>query len=1071
MQKEMMVQGFRLSPQQKRLWSLWQDSNAYTAQCAILLEGELNSDALKDALGNIVHRHQILRTTYQRTAGLKIPIQVIADGNRILWREVDLTSLSLQEQEDAIQHCFREDAKFASELEQGPLFITSLLALLPQKHILLVSLPSICADAYSLKNLFYEVSKLYEAGVKGEQLAEEALQYVQFSEWQHELLEGEDAELGREYWKGLNLSSLMNPTLPFVNTQSRSSEFSVGSVALNIDPEPAGSLEALSRQLNVSTDILLLVCWQTLLWKHTYQPDIVVANMCDGREYEVLHDAIGLFAKWLPIRCHFDAGLRFTELTEQVQQAIRDAYEWQEHFLWEESIALSDESLDFAAGFELEDRLAPQIASGLSFSVYEQKVCIDKFKVKLHVIRHGSHHSAQLDFDTSIISSDEMQRVARRFEKLLSSLAANPSATIRELNILPEEERVVVVEEFNQTSRSYESGRCIHEMISAQARREPAKIAVVYERDEISYEEMERKSNQLGRYLRRKGVGPESIVGIYMERSVEMMIAVMGVLKAGGAYLPLDMGYPRERVKYMLRDGRVKVVIVRGEEGEGWIEGVELVKMEEERGEIEKQSEEEIESGVSEENLAYVIYTSGSTGKPKGVGIEHRQLVNYVRSIIERLDLEGTESFATVSTIAADLGNTAIYPTLSFGGTLHVISSQRATDAQAMKEYMQEKQVDCLKIVPSHLSALTGIKGDDRVMWNKRLVLGGEACGWDLIDKIEKEVQAGRVYNHYGPTETTVGAVTYKVEMEGKNLSAKVPIGKPIANTNVYILDETGRPVPIGVAGEVHIAGAGVARGYIEAADRTAEKFVPNPFDRAPGARMYTTGDLARYLPDGNIEFIGRIDGQVKYHGFRVELNEIRIALNRHPQIRDSVIVMKGRNDDPVLIAYYVSRQEVEVAELRACLSDSILEETMPNLFVHLKRLPLTLNGKLDYSALPTLEEARQKVKRQIIEPRTPTEEALTKNWSELLDISRVSIYDNFFELGGHSLLATRAISWARNTFQIEVPLRMLFDNPTVAGLALAITQMQLEQESDEEIALMIEEIRHLPEIDLKNIN
>jgi acyl-coenzyme A synthetase/AMP-(fatty) acid ligase/acyl carrier protein len=453
--------------------------------------------------------------------------------------------------------------------------------------------------------------------------------------------------------------------------------------------------------------------------------------------------------------------------------------------------------------------------------------------------------------------------------------------------------------------------------------------------------------------------------------------------------------------------------------------------------------------------------------------VEHRQLSNYVRAAIERLRLPERGSYAVISTLAADLGHTMTFPSLCLGGVLHVVGRERASDAAALGEYFGRHRIDCLKVVPSHLEALSGGRDDEAraVLPRLRLVLGGEAAREGLVGRLESLAGAEcELYNHYGPTEATVGAVAQRLAA-GAGRAGLAGLGRPLGNVQGYVLGEGMRLCAAGEAGELYLGGAGVARGYLNGASLTAERFVPDPFTRVAGGRLYRTGDIARRSPSGVIEFLGRADNQVKFHGHRVELNEIRFALNRHPQVRDSsVVVTKDKNGNAVLMAYYVSRQELEHAQLRDFLLESVIEETIPNVFVHLKKLPLTLNGKINYQALPTLEEARRSMKRSIVAPRTPTEERLVKIWCQVLGLDSVSIDDNFFELGGHSLLATRVVTRARESFNVEFPLRVIFEEPTIAGQAVVVTQMQMEGGTDEEIGQMIAKLELMSDEEAREV-
>ena len=532
------------------------------------------------------------------------------------------------------------------------------------------------------------------------------------------------------------------------------------------------------------------------------------------------------------------------------------------------------------------------------------------------------------------------------------------------------------------------------------------------------------------------------MVALLAEREIELFVALLGVLKAGAAYVSFDPKYPKERLAGLIDDARPKVVLTQVSLLEQLPEGADVMSLDADWPHIELESDEPVESGATPDNLAYVIYTSGSTGKPKGVTVEHRQLFNYLCGARERLDLPAPATYATVSTLAADLGHTMIFPALASGGTLHVVSHERASDPSALDEYFTRHKIDCLKIVPSHLQALLTYAQPSRLLPVERLVLGGEATHWELIEQLQDLRPSCRIFNHYGPTETTVGVIACEVESGRVEGAATLPLGRPLANSQIYVLDARLDPVPVGVAGDLYVGGAGLARGYLHHPGLTADKFIPDPFSKTPDARLYRTGDRAIYLPDGRIEFLGRADHQVKFHGFRVELNEIRSELNRHPQVSDSVVVLgKGKGGGDMLIAYYVSRHELSGSELRELLATNILEETLPNAYVHLQKLPLTLNGKIDYQALPTVEESRQKSAHVVVTPRTPAEQILASIWTDLLGLEHLSVHDNFFELGGHSLLATQVVSRLRKAFRVELPMRDLFQWPTVAGLAARIEE------------------------------
>jgi amino acid adenylation domain-containing protein len=568
----------------------------------------------------------------------------------------------------------------------------------------------------------------------------------------------------------------------------------------------------------------------------------------------------------------------------------------------------------------------------------------------------------------------------------------------------------------------------LHGLIEAQARRTPEALALAFEGEALTYAELERRAGRLAAELVRLGAGPDVPVGLLIPRSLELVVGILAILKAGSAYVPIDLAYPPERVRFMLSDSGAKLVLTEETLKEfDWHGPAEATKAE-----------------AGPENLAYVIYTSGSTGRPKGVAIEHRNIVNYVLGVAERLRLEPGMRHASVSTIAADLGNTVIFPALATGGCLHVVSQARAESGALLAEYFARERIDVLKIVPSHLAALQSAKDPQAVMPARRLILGGEASRLDWIDRLRRLAPQCEIFNHYGPTETTVGVLTYHV---GGALpvtqSGTLPLGKPLPGSEVYLLDGEGRPVAPGEKGELCIGGRGVARGYLNRRELTAEKFVADPFGAGPGARLYRSGDLARALPDGAIEFCGRLDHQVKIHGYRVELGEIEEALRIQGAVMDAaVIAREDASGDRQLIAYLLADTEVQV--IRNDLKERLPQYMVPSAFVLMEKLPLNGNGKVDRQALAALPLETAQAACGSVAARSETEKTLVAIWSELLGIEAMGVDDDVFDLGAHSLMAMKALAQIRSRFDVNLALRNLFEHPTAAGLAGVIDGLSL---------------------------
>ena len=695
--------------------------------------------------------------------------------------------------------------------------------------------------------------------------------------------------------------------------------------------------------------------------------------------------------------------------------------------------------------FRFSYRRAPSAFGSVAneFRILKRATLSERVRVKLSCVHTDESLAAEFHYDASLLRTQDIDRLAGEFLAILTSVIEDPNAILDGLNILSQTERRQLLVEWNVTGTDEPPARCIHHVFEEQVRQRPASTAVIFEDQQLTYGELDARANQLARYLQKLGIGPEQTVGICLERSAEMIVAVLGIFKAGGAYLPLESTTPSERLRFMLEDSGAKVLLTQSHLLELLLDSPALtVCLDTEWSSIAKEKNESPQSETNVANLAYVIYTSGSSGTPKAVAVEHRQLSRYVAAVTGELGLASCASFATVSTLSADLGHSAIYPALCGGGTLHVIGMERALDGAALGEYFSRHTIDCLKIVPSHFASLLATAGNKPVLPQQRLILGGEATSWGLVDRIARLKPACEIANHYGPTETTVGALTYQMrDPSARRLSTTLPLGRPLPSTKLYILDRELNPQPVGVAGEIYIGGAGVTRGYVKRPGLTAEKFIPDLYGEA-GARMYRTGDLGRHLGDGNVEFLGRVDEQIKLRGYRIELGEIEEALQGHAAVRESVVVAREEsNGERRLVGYVVLVTEacgVTISELRAFLQAKLPDYMVPSALVVLEELPLTRNGKVDRRSLPAPE---QQSETSYLAPRTPAEELMAGIWQEVLSVKQVGVNDNFFELGGHSLLATQLISRVRTVFAVELPLNSLFEGPTVAELAERATK------------------------------
>ncbi len=1067
---ENLTEGFRLAPQQQKLWNLQQRNFAFCAQCAILLEGNLDAVLLRQAVQDVVERHEILRTQLHHCPSIKSAFQVISESGSCAWQEITLEDTDDSGVSGRLTELLREEWERLQTPGHGQILHAALLAANARSHYLLLGLPALYADSQSLNILVEEIRRSYAARASGDELKDEVTQFVQFSEWQNELLEDESAVDGREFWSKHFDMTLPSLKLPFELQKSESAtfesqngevinnacqtsasrDFAPQSLALAFDSAGVAKLETLAQRCKSSTQFVLQTCWQVLLGRITGRSEFVVGVVADGRKFEELGQTLGLLAKYLPLQCKWQGDLEFGSLVGQVAEATHDLNKWQEYFIWQRQAAIADEVTEespfFPVCFDFRTCLNGPAAAGVTFCMYEQRAFIDRFKLLLSCTQYRQTLHVAFHYDANSFREADIRRLAGEFQTLVESACDRPEASTVTLNILTSSERQRLMREFNRTRVAYSSTHLVHQLFEQQVADAPGNEAVVFEDRRLTYAELNARANQLANYLHRLGVGPEARVGLWLERSLEAVVVMLGILKAGGAYVPLDPSMPKERVSFMLEDARPLVLLTeRRLEKLIPASGSQIICLDQLWEALELESEENPLSCVAPENPVYVIFTSGSTGRPKGVTIEHRQLFNYVRGIGERLQLSRDASFATVSTFAADLGNTSIFGALCTGRPLHIMSRERVSDPNALANYLHRERVDCLKIVPTHLNSLLSAAHPERIIPRQQLIFGGEACQVDLIEKVRKLNPQCRLLNHYGPTETTVGVLTYIVEPEASESRAAIlPLGKPLANTHIYLLDAHLQPVPIWTVGELYVGGECLARGYINRPELTAEKFIPDPFGGEPGARMYRTGDLAHYRPDGNIEFLGRVDQQVKIRGFRIELGEVEAVMRQHPQVREGVVI--AREDTPGerrLVAYFVPRQRVApvVNELRAFLKERLPEYMVPSTFVIRDSLPLTAQGKLDRKALPAPDSARPDMKVMFVPPRDALEVQLAQIWEEIFNSRPIGVTDNFFELGGHSLLVVRLMAMIEKQFGQELPISVIFQGATIEHLAKQLRQ------------------------------
>ncbi len=1037
--QEPAIQGFRLSPQQKGLWELQErfGNQPFLARCEILIEGNLQQDILRKALQRVIDRHEILRTTFYRPAGIKTIFQIVLEHAAVTWQDRALSGLREEDQNAEIERYLMDEAEHGFDLQQGPLLRVCAFRLSNTVQLLSFSLPAICADSATLANLPGELGHAYELCLNQREFADEPMQYADFSEFQHELLEEVEphAIQGRDYWRK-QTGKTVALTLPLERRNAHPREFKLDSVSFEIETIMIEQVEALSREHGSTVSSVFFTCWAALMLRIAGQlsSDLTIFKLFAGRKLGDLQGAFGLYANYLPII--LPAGDKcFSEEMRVLGDTLKEAEEWQEYF----DPSVSSAQLAESVAFAFETQLGPYKCEDVLFTRHATHVCLGPFKLALSCLRKAGSLRAELQYNKKVFERETIERLAGQFGKVLAAAVRSPDVPISELDLLSEAERRQLLEEFNQTTAHFPESKCIHEQFEAQTEKSPAAIAVVCEDSEISYFDLNARANQVAHRLRRLGVGPGACVGLCMHRSTEMIVGLLGILKTGGAYVPLNPEHPSARVALQLVECKARFCLTNDAAiGEALEFAGQVLDLARDRNVLSDESPANPESISRPENLAYVIYTSGSTGVPKGVAVRHRNLVNYTSFVLRRLQVDHPMHFATVSTITADLGNTCIFPALASGGCLHILSYDLAMEGTLLSQYLLRHPVDVLKIVPSHLQALLTSAEGAKILPVSYLILGGEALSWELLDRLSASDNQCEIINHYGPTETTVGSLTFSIISGDRSPYAQsVPIGRPVDNTRAYILDQHLRPVPLGVKGELHLAGAGVTAGYLNRPAETAALFIPDPFSGEADSRLYRTGDLARYLPDGSIEFMVRVDNQIKVRGYRIELGEIEAAMLQHPQIRQAVAIHRNDNGEERLVAYVVTSALSSQDELRHFLKQRLPDYMIPSAFVTLRSLPLTANGKVDRTALPAPGESREQ--REFVSPRTAVEQEVADIWANLLKLPELGAHDNFFDLGGHSLLATQVISRMRKAFRTEIPLRSIFEFPTVAEMALSV--------------------------------
>jgi amino acid adenylation domain-containing protein len=1066
-----------LSFAQQRLWFLDQyepNNILYNIPIAIRLDGPLNVTALDQSLSKILRRHEALRTTFSIVDDR--PVQVINDVSDFSLIVIDLRESSSEKKEAMAALLAAAEARKPFNLADGPLLRVKLLRLAEDDHVLLVTMHHIISDGWSIKVLISELGDLYEAYTNGQRAAlpELPIQYADFASWQRSWLQGEKLEEQLFYWRAQLADAPPLLDLPTDRPRPTFKTFHGADFPLTLSKKLSEEITRLSRREGATLFMTLLTAFSAMLYRYTNQEDILIGTPIANRNRAETESLIGFFVNTLVFRVRLSDAMTFRELLRQIKETALEAYAHQDlpfEKLVEElqpERALSHSPL-FQVMFHLQNAVTESLSlSGLSMSQLEVETQTAKFDLSLSIAESNEGLTGTLNYNTDLFDTASVEQMAGHFERLLDSAVSNPEEQVSRLRMLSEAERDEVLFQWNDTHRDFDETLPVHLMFAEQARRTPAAIAVRFEQEVLTYEELNRRANRLAHRLRRLGVGPEVRVGLLVQRSVGMIVAMLAVLKAGGAYVPLDPEHPRERLAFMLDTAQCPVLVIDGVTATEFSHGRVLIDTVDPT--IEFESDADPANNTDPQTAAYVIFTSGSTGTPKGIIISHRA-INHLVAGLDFIALGPSNCVAQASNTSFDATTFEVWCALLSGAQIVGLPLEVILSSSDFAEEIRRQRIDTIFLTAALFNQIARELPEAFAPLN-HLLFGGDTADPSAVRLVLEKGRPRHLLNAYGPTECTTFA-SWQLVREVPRDAATIPIGRGISNTRLYILDRHLEPVPIGVTGELYIGGNGLARGYLDHPALTAERFVPDPFGAEQGRRLYKTGDLMRWLPNGQIEFVGRNDFQIKVRGFRVELGEIESVLRAHESVREAVVVARtDARGDAYLTAYVVAaRGPLPAAgELRAFLKEKLPEYMLPSVYVVLDKLPLTPHGKVDRQALPRPEGTERELDVPFVAPRNAIEEVLAEVFGEVLRVERVGVNDNFFDLGGHSLLATQLVSRVRKDFQPDLPLRKIFEAPTVAALAALLVAGESIPGEFEKRAEALQRIESLSADDLEEM-
>lgn len=1061
-----------LSFGQQRLWYLEQlnpGSALYNIHFTLRLRGQLQTVALHSSLQTIIHRHEILRTTFEDPEGT--PWQIIHAELPLPFPIHDLREVPAAERQQRVEELMQHNAQTPFDLSTLPLLRVHTLQLEDEQWLLLFTFHHLIFDGWSLRVFFAELSHCYQAYLKAEEpdLAPLPMQYADYANWQRQQEQEGVYASQRAYWQKQLQGAPTLLDLPRDYPRPALSSFRGAKLPIQVDLLQTEHLRALARQEGCSLYMLILAIWLTLLYRYSGQEEIVIGTLIANRTTTETEQLIGFLANTVAVRLFLGDDPIFRDLLKRVREVALDAYEHQD-LPFEQVVSLTHPSrevkhmplVQVMFAFQNATRLQVHLP-GLESEYERQWTQTAKFDLVLDLVEDSRGLHGVLEYSTELFAPERMQRMIGHLDALFGLVAGMPQRRLRALPLLSDAEKHQLIREWNQTRIAYPQGYCLHHLVEAQVERTPQAIALVSGEVQMTYQTLNQQANQLAHYLQSLGVGPGTLVGLCLERCQEMVVGLLAILKAGGTYVPLDPGYPAERLAFMMQATQIPVLVTQ----QRWLQplqetGTRTICLDTEWEAIAREQTANPVSAVRDENLVYLIYTSGSTGQPKAAGVYHRGFVNLLHWFVSEFGFTPQDRGLLITSLSFDLTQKNIFAPLIVGATLHLLPSEYY-DVHAIAQSIDEQKITLLNCTPSAFYPFVeSLEPDafEQLRSLRSLFLGGEAIALRRLQKWRESSHFhAEIVNTYGPTECSDVVAFSRLKQREASVDAPVPLGKPIANTQLFILDEHLHLLPVGAIGELFVGGSGLGAGYLNDPALTLARFPAHPFSTKPGERLYQTGDLARYLADGTIEFLGRRDHQIKLRGFRIEPGEIEARLESHPAVRQSVVVVhQDMLEQKRLVAYLVLAQEQQLSgeELRAYLQRSLPAYMIPTTFVLLETLPLTLSGKVNHLALPAPVQAGDgeteaanvcsAASAAYVPARNELEQTLLPIWEEYLGIKPLGVFDRFDELGGDSLMVLQMIARLYHIFRVRLSVRDFMTDPTVAAVA-ANMQKRLEQQ------------------------